>query len=86
MLTSDEKLLSASHVSGKEIPLESDDEYHKDSMFETAESSDFDDEIESNIVQDRPVKVDNGNVRPRNDSSRVTKKKIEASSMSLLLQ
>ena len=76
MLRFDEKLLSRAQDSGKEVSPGSDDEYHEDSRFETAEFSGSDEEIEDNIVQDRPVKVDNGNVRPRNDSSRVTKKKL----------
>jgi len=64
MLRFDEKLPSTSHASGKEISLGSDDEYHEDSVFETAELSGFCDEIEDIIEQDRPVKVDKRHVRP----------------------
>jgi hypothetical protein len=62
MLRFDEKLPSTSHASGNEISLGSDDEYHEDSVFETAKLSGFYDEIEDIIEQDKPAKVDKRHV------------------------
>jgi len=73
MLRFDEKLLSRAQDSGKEVSPGSDDEYHEDSRFETAEFSGSDEEIEDNIVQDRPVKVENSHVGARKDWRRVRK-------------
>ncbi|XP_002460168.1 DEAD-box ATP-dependent RNA helicase 22 [Sorghum bicolor] len=73
MLRFDEKLLSRAQDSGKEVSLGSDDGYLEDSRFETAEFSGSDEEIEDNIVQDRPVKVENSHVGARKDWRRVRK-------------
>ncbi|XP_066394229.1 DEAD-box ATP-dependent RNA helicase 22-like [Miscanthus floridulus] len=73
MLRFDEKLLSRAQDSGKEVSPGSDDEYHEDSRFESAEFSGSDEEIEDNIVQDRPVKVENSHVGARKDWRRVRK-------------
>lgn len=73
MLRFDEKQLSRAQDSGKEVSLGSDDEYPEDSRFETAEFSGSDEEIEDNIVQVRPVKVENSHVGAHKDWRRVRK-------------
>lgn len=69
----DEKLLSRAQDSGKDVSLGSDDEYHEDSKFETAEFGSSDKEIEDNIVQDRLVKLENSHVGAHKDWRRVRK-------------
>jgi len=73
MLRFDEKLLSRAQDSGKDISLGSDDEYHEDSKFETAEFGSSDKEIEDNIVEDRLVKLENSHVGAHKDWRRVRK-------------
>lgn len=73
MLRFDEKLLSRAQDSGKDVSLGSDDEYHEDSKFETAEFGSSDKEIEDNIVQDRLVKLENSHVGAHKDWRRVRK-------------
>lgn len=62
MLRFDEKLLSRTEDSGKEVSLEDTGEYHEDSDSESAEFSVVDEENEGDHVQDGAVKVENAHV------------------------